>query len=199
MAAGEVPTKLRFSIFGAVYVSNTTFKTKDAAVTIQAWFSFWHISVFAPTERPWSTVKMVDVPPPAELISCVGSLPVAQLASLPSTAACSLLTWHAAQHSTSPGTTKNATQNMLHWNLSWETIDIRDHVSWRTTYSWQKVPHFNATNSVMKDCTCHMRLNFMVKWVVFHDRFGCIDNTIVYVQESLPNKATLFAKKLWPH
>ncbi len=26
----------------------------------------------------------------------------------------------------------------LQWNLSWETAALRDHLSWKTGYSWQK-------------------------------------------------------------
>ncbi len=32
-----------------------------------------------------------------------------------------------------------------------ETTAMRDHLSWKTTFSWQKVPHFNIIGPVTKD------------------------------------------------
>ncbi len=40
---------------------------------------------------------------------------------------------------------------MYNENLSWEATTMEDHLSWKTTYSWQKVPHFNANEPVTKD------------------------------------------------
>ncbi len=40
---------------------------------------------------------------------------------------------------------------LIQWNLSWNTTAMRDHLSWRTTYSWQKVLHFNAIEPVSED------------------------------------------------
>ncbi len=47
----------------------------------------------------------------------------------------------------------------------------RDHLSWKTTYSWQKVPHYNASELVTKPpaLTDHMFVN----GAVFQYRFYC--------------------------
>ncbi len=33
-------------------------------------------------------------------------------------------------------------RKLLQWNLFWETTAMRDHLSWKTRYSWQKILHF---------------------------------------------------------
>ncbi len=39
----------------------------------------------------------------------------------------------------------------VQWNLSWETMDMRDHLSWKTAYIWKKELHFNNTEPVTRD------------------------------------------------
>ncbi len=41
--------------------------------------------------------------------------------------------------------------NCTEWNQSWETTAVRDHLSCKTRYSWQKVPHFGVIDPVTKD------------------------------------------------
>ncbi len=45
----------------------------------------------------------------------------------------------------------NLNWEAVQWNLFWETTAMKDHLSWRTTYSWQKVPNFSVIESVTKD------------------------------------------------
>ncbi len=47
----------------------------------------------------------------------------------------------------------------IQWNLSWETTAMRDHLSWKTTYVWQIVPHFNTVEPVSLE-----RPHFYVWW-----------------------------------
>ncbi len=42
-------------------------------------------------------------------------------------------------------------QNVIQWNLSWETTAMRDHLSWRTTSFLQKVLHSSVYEPVTKD------------------------------------------------
>ena len=51
----------------------------------------------------------------------------------------------------SGGLISETTKTWLQWNLSWETTAMRDHLSWETRYSWQKVIHFNVIEPVIKD------------------------------------------------
>ncbi len=39
----------------------------------------------------------------------------------------------------------------IQWNLSWETNDMRDHLSWQITHFLQKDLHFNITEPVTRD------------------------------------------------
>ncbi len=40
---------------------------------------------------------------------------------------------------------------IIQWNLPGETTAMRDHLSWQTTYFWQKDLHFNITKPATKD------------------------------------------------
>ncbi len=43
------------------------------------------------------------------------------------------------------------TPDPVHWNLSWETTAMRDHLSWRTTSFYQKLLHSSVYELVTKD------------------------------------------------
>ncbi len=42
----------------------------------------------------------------------------------------------------------------VQWNLFWETTAMRDHLSWKTIYPWQKIIYFNAIEPVSPKTTC---------------------------------------------
>ncbi len=60
--------------------------------------------------------------------------------------------------------------SQVQWNLSWETTGMRDHLSWWTTYYWQKVPFFSAIEPVTKD---HLSWDTIYLWPMGW-RFYCI-------------------------
>ncbi len=80
----------------------------------------------------------------------------------------------------------------IQWNLSSETTSMRDHLSWRTTYSWQKVQHFNATVPVTRDRPVWGEHIFMVNRAVFRDRFYCI-----YIHEIQKEKTFTWQRTAW--
>ncbi len=43
---------------------------------------------------------------------------------------------------------ENNDTEQIQWNLFWETTAYRDHLSWKTTHSWQKVLPVNVTEPV---------------------------------------------------
>ncbi len=51
----------------------------------------------------------------------------------------------------------------VQWNLSWETTSIRDHLSWKIKYFWQKVLHFNVFEPVTKD-HLYWQTTFLWQW-----------------------------------
>ncbi len=79
---------------------------------------------------------------------------------------------------------------------------MRHHLSWRTTYSWQKVPHFNVIEPVTKDLLYWEATFFMAKGVVFQNRFYCIwqENFLktskILIQKNLYNLASNMSNKI---
>ncbi len=67
------------------------------------------------------------------------------------------------------------------YRVTWTTEKpvLKDHshdrpLSSRATYSWQKVLHFNTNEPFTRDHLSWETIVFMVKGVVFQDRFHCI-------------------------
>ncbi len=68
----------------------------------------------------------------------------------------------------------NMVKFCMQWNWFWETIAMRDHLSWKTRYSLQKALHFNAIEPAK---TTYFERPVSFVWpigVVFQDRFYCI-------------------------
>ncbi len=94
-----------------------------------------------------------------------------------SAAALQIEEWHWILHHFLPGSMHCTVQG------SWKTDNyishahdivesiLRDHLSWKTRYSWQKVPHFNVIELVTKD---HLSWeSTFANGVVFQNRFYC--------------------------